>query len=370
MRRVVFFLQGHRVPAARFRGVAIAKALAARGLEVDVRVAVPSVYGDLGRAARWPGLRTLFAPLALVSRLGQLGDLRSDDVVFFQRPMVELPTDWLERRVLARLPSGGRRPRSVFDFDDAIYLNRGTRHKFRRIVEMVDCVVAGNAILAEATGAPHKTRIIPTALDTARFALQAPRDTIGREVVIGWTGLASNYRQLAIAAAPIARVLARTGARFVLISDEPPPSALDGLRPEFVRWRADREVEDLSQLDVGVMPLPDTPYARGKCAFKLIEYMALGRPALASPVGVNTEVVQDGVNGFLPRSEAEWEAGLEALIADAGLRARVGAEARARVEARYALGAVLPAYLEILGGGRDAPPPSVSAGVGHPGWPS
>ena len=344
MSRVVFFLQGKRVPAARFRGVAIARGLAARGFEVDLRTAVPSVYGDWGSAGRWPGLRTPLGPLALVSRLTQLGDVRSGDIVFFQRPMVELPTAWLERRVLA----GRAGPRSLFDFDDAIYLNPGTRRKFHRIVQMVDWVVAGNRSLAEAAGVPHKTRIIPTAVDTARWTRQPPRDATGRQVVVGWTGLSSNYGQLATAAAPIARVLDRTGARFVLISDAPPPGDLACLRPELVRWRADREVEDLARLDIGVMPLPDTPYARGKCAFKLIQYMALGRAAVASAVGVNTEVVDDGVNGFLARGPGDWEASLTALIEDASLRARLGDRARARVEARYALDAVIPAYAEIL----------------------
>jgi glycosyltransferase involved in cell wall biosynthesis len=339
--RVVFFLQGQRVPAARFRGVAVAQALIAAGMECDLRVPVPSVYGDWLPGFPTGPWRQVLVPFVVLVRLAQLRDLRPSDVVFFQRPMIELPTVFLEK-----LAARGRK--SVFDFDDAIFLNRGGRAKLRRTVALVDRVVAGNRLLAEATEAPEKTTIIPTAVDTDRWAVLPTRDVRGSQVVVGWTGLSCNYRHLALAATPIARALRRTGARFVAISDRPPPSQLADLRPEFVPWRVDSEVEDLARLDVGVMPLPDGPYERGKCAFKLIQYMALGRPGLASPVGANCEVVTDGSDGFLPRTEAVWEEQLVRLIEDPELRAQVGSRARQRVQAAYSIAAVAPRYLEIL----------------------
>jgi len=339
--RIVFFLQGQRVPAARFRGFAIAQALADRGRDVSVRAPVPSVYGDWGFARRVPGLRGLLSPLAALARLSQLRDLHTDDFIFFQRPMLELPTARLEA-----FASKGRS--SLFDFDDAIYLNRTTRGKFPRIVDMVDWVVAGNRTLAEAANAPAKTKIIPTAVDTSQWTRQRTRDTNGKQVVVGWTGLSSNYRQLAIAVPAIARALDVTGARFVLISDAPPPSSLSALRAEFVPWSPATELDDLARLDIGVMPLPDGPYERGKCAFKLIQYMALGRPALASPVGANAEVVTDGVDGFLPRTDDEWTSRLVSLIADPTLRDTIGTRARDRIVDAYSLDAVVPLYLSLL----------------------
>ena len=145
--------------------------------------------------------------------------------------------------------------------------------------------------------------IIPTAVDTERFA---PTRHAPRAVERRWSdgrGLSGNYPQLAHRAAGISRALKRTGARFVVISDRPPPRSLAALNAEFVRWRPESEVGDLAALDVGVMPLPDGPYERGKCAFKLLQYMALGRPGVASPVGANSEVVTDRVDGFLPESD-------------------------------------------------------------------
>jgi glycosyltransferase involved in cell wall biosynthesis len=307
----------------------------------SLRVPRPSVYGDtrLPGPLAWP--RWLYVPLAALARLPQLRDLRADDVIVFQRPMTELYTTVLERLV-------ARRHKTVFDFDDAIFERVGAAPKFRRLVALADRVVAGNRHLATAAAAPDKTVVIPTAIDTERFAAQPAREARGRDVVLGWTGLSGNYRQLALAVPGIARALRRSGARFLIISDRPPSRALAPLQPEFVRWRPETEVEDLARIDVGVMPLPDGRYERGKCAFKLLQYMALARPGVASPVGANTEVVSDGVDGFLPADDDGWDAALTRLIDDPMLRRDVGARARARVEADYALGVIADRYRDLL----------------------
>jgi glycosyltransferase involved in cell wall biosynthesis len=157
-----------------------------------------------------------------------------------------------------------------------------------------------------------------------------------------------NYHQLAHAAAGLSRALAKTGAKLLVISDRPPPAALAALRPTFVRWKAETEIEDLAAIDVGVMPLPDNPYERGKCAYKLIQYMALGRPGVASPVGANNDVVTPGKDGFLPASDDEWEQSIVNLVENPTLRAEMGQRARARVEEGYSLQAVVPRYLDVL----------------------
>jgi glycosyltransferase involved in cell wall biosynthesis len=329
------------------RGFAVARALEAAGVACDVRACRPSVYGD----TRLPGLlrrpRPLYQPAALPARLWELRDLREDDLVFFQRPMLEWPFVWLER--LAR-----RGRRAVYDFDDAIYLNAFGRPKLRALVALVDQVIAGNRTLAEAAAAPEKTTVIPTTIDTARFLPQPTRPARGADVVVGWTGTHGNYRQLAVAQEAIARALRRTSARFLVICDRPPPPALAPLRPEYLPWRPESEAEDLARIDVGVMPLPDSAYARGKCAFKLLQHMALARPAVASPVGANRDVVTAGVDGYLAKDDAAWEEALVTLIDDPDLRARVGAAARARVEAAYSLAAVIPQYLAVIERARAA----------------
>ena len=338
--RVVFFVQGRRVPAARARGFSVASALRARGIACDLQIPYPSVYGDTDLGWPWSRMRPLFRPWAALQRMRQMKTLRRDDVVFFQRPMVEFPTTWFERRA-------ARTHASVFDFDDAFFLALGGRRKLRDIVTVVDQVITGNRYLAEHAAAPEKTTIIPTVVDTDRFRALPTRDRRGREVVVGWTGLRGNYAQLMTAFPAISAALARTGARLLLISNAPPPGPLRALA-EYVPWRQESELEDLSRIDIGLMPLPDSPFTRGKCAYKLIQYMALGRPGVASPVGANCEVVTDGVDGFLPATAAAWQESLVRLIDDPDLRARVGAAARARVEAAYSMDAVLPRYQEVL----------------------
>jgi glycosyltransferase involved in cell wall biosynthesis len=339
--RVVFFLQGRNVPAARARGFTIARALERAGVACDLRAPHPSVYGDTGLPWPWRRLRFLFRPFGTLARLAHLRGLGPSDVVFFQRPLIEYPTTIVER-----LAARGRA--SLFDFDDAFFVDFGGRRKLRQIVSLVDQVIAGNRYLAEEAGVPEKTTVIPTIVDTDRFRAQPPRDARGREVVVGWTGLHRNYPQLLSAAPGIGRALRRTGARLLIISNAPPPRALKEMGAEYLPWRADSELEDLARIDIGLMPLPDTIFTRGKCAFKLIQYMALARPGVASPVGANREVVTDGVDGFLPANDAQWEEGLTRLIEDPDLRARIGGAARARIEAAYSLAAVLPRYLQVL----------------------
>lgn len=339
--RVVFFLQGKTVPAARARGFVIAGGLERAGVSIDLRVPYPSVYGDTTLGFPWSRLRPLFRPLSAVRQLAHLRDLHPTDVIYFQRPLVEFPITAIER-------AAARGRASVFDFDDAIFLGLGNRRKVRSIIEIADQVVTGNRYLAEFADAPGKTTVIPTVVDSDRFAFHPPRDRRGKDVVIGWTGLRGNYPQLMTAAPALRKVIERTGAQLLVISNGTPPRELSELGARYLPWTAAREVEDLAEIDIGLMPLPDTPFTRGKCAFKLIQYMALGRPAVASPVGANCEVVTDGVDSFLPRSLAEWEDHLIALVDDPDLRARVGRAGRSRIEAAYSLAAVLPLYLQVL----------------------
>ncbi|MEO5769008.1 MAG: glycosyltransferase [Polyangia bacterium] len=329
------------MPAARARGLALLPALAAAGLSCVASAPYPSVYGDT--RLPWPlnRARQLYVPWSFVKRFGEVRALRGDDLVVFQRPLSELPTLVLERRA-------ARGRRTVLDFDDAIFLTARSRRKFRALVGMVDHVIAGNSFLAEVAGVPNRTTVIPTVVDTERFCELPARDTRGKDVVVGWTGSAVGYKYLVAAAPGIARALERTGARFRVIADRPPPVALDRLHPEFVRWRPETEIGDLGKIDVGLMPLAGGAVERGKCAYKLIQYMAIGRAAVASPVGANLEVATDGVDGCFASTSEEWERTLVRLIEDPAERRELGARARRRVVAAYAVKAVVPAYVDLF----------------------
>jgi glycosyltransferase involved in cell wall biosynthesis len=335
---VAFYTQGKRVPAARFRVEEIVPALRRERVECTVLPATPSVYGDVGSLrGRW---RMLAKPLSVVSRLQQLVAVRDYDVAWLQRPLTEYFTTVLERFVTARRPT-------VFDFDDAIFHNRWglEAHKLRRILDVSSHIVAGNAYLAEFADRPDKTTIIPTVVDHERYT---KREDPGGPFTIVWTGMSHNLRELAPYVRAIRRVLAETRGRLLIAAERLAPEYLDGLPVDFVPWSPRTEVTALAAGHVGVMPLADTPYNRGKCAFKLIQYMARGIPVIASPVGANREVVRDGIDGVHAVTEDDWVSALLALARDRDLRIRQGTAGRRRVEEAYSVKAVVPRYLEVL----------------------
>ncbi|HSD89928.1 MAG TPA: glycosyltransferase family 4 protein [Kofleriaceae bacterium] len=333
---VAFFTQGEKVPASRFRVDQLVPALQ-KHIECTVLPASPSVYGDYkGFAGGW---RAFAKPFSIASRVKQLRAVPDVDVIWMQRPLTEYFTTALERFVTKRKPA-------VFDFDDAIFHNRWglEARKLRTIIDRVDRVVAGNSYLAEFVGLPDKTTIIPTVVDETRYT---PRPDPDGPFTIVWTGMSHNLRELAPYLPALRTVLTETGGRFVVVADRLNP-ILGDLPVDFIQWSPDSEVAALAAGHAGVMPLADTPYNRGKCAFKLIQYMARGIPVVASPVGANREVVRDGVEGFYAVTIDDWANGLLSLARDRDLRVRMGNAGRKRVEDHYSVSAVVPQYLDVL----------------------
>jgi glycosyltransferase involved in cell wall biosynthesis len=337
MTRVAFYTQGLKVPAARFRVEALVPALREH-IDCTVLPATPSVYGDVGTLhGRW---RMFAKPLSVIARIRQLEAVKRADVVWLQRPMTEYFWTTLERFVARQKPM-------VFDFDDAIFHNRWglEAKKIRRIISAASHVVAGNSYLAEFAGVPDKLTVIPTVVDEQRYT---PRVDPDGPFTIAWTGMSHNLRELAPYAPALRRVLAETGGRLLIAAEALNAPFLDGMPVEFVKWSPETEVSVLAAGHVGVMPLADTPYNRGKCAFKLIQYMARAIPVVASPVGANRDVVREGVDGLFAVTDADWADHLLTLARDRDLRVRMGNAGRRRVEDAYSVSAVVPRYLEVL----------------------
>ena len=154
-------------------------------------------------------------------------------------------------------------------------------------------------------------------------------------MTIVWIGLAYNLKYLDVVAPALRRLQERYPVKLRVVCSQPP--ALPGVDIEFRPWTWQREVDDLQDATIGVMPLEDTEWARGKCALKLLQYLAVGLPAVASPVGVNRDILVNGDNGFLASTEEEWYVRLESLCRDPQLRARMGQAGRRTVETRYSL---------------------------------
>ena len=251
-----------------------------------------------------------------------------------------------------------RRPgRSViFDLDDAVDLPppgqhvggetlRRYRRNFEATVSVADLVLCGNRELADRL--PHdRYALLPTPIDTERFRPDAIRSARGP--VLGWVGHSDNLGYLESLAGPF-RELARRHPelRIVAVADRPPD--LPGLPLEFRRWTLERELSCFDDIAVGLMPLDDGPWARAKCSFKAIQYMSLGIPTVASPVGMNSEVITHGENGLLAAEPREWVEALDVLLSDPPLRQRIGEAGRRAVERSYSLRVVSRRLVDLLG---------------------
>lgn len=280
-------------------------------------------------------------------RLGVIREAARHDVVLLFKTTGFTP---LQLRLLRRA-----NPRIVFDFDDAVMfrdqkylrpLRARTFEKFLRTMEHCGAVVAGNDFLrvfAEACG--RRVFVLPTPVDVAVYRVKSAAS--GPGTVVGWLGLSDGLPYLR-EIAPAFRKLADTvpGFRLKVISDK--PLEIDGVPIENELWRAETEQAHLASFDVGIMPLWDSVWTRGKCGYKILQYMGVGTAVVASPVGVNSQIITHGENGFLAATPTEWFERLSQLLADPVLRSEFGAKGRALVEREYSAENFAARYAEIM----------------------
>src|SRR5262249_25645617 len=220
--------------------------------------------------------------------------------------------------------------------------------KVPALINRAAVVIAGNQFLADyARRRNRNVVIVPTSVDTRVFAPRPSSAGPDQPPLVGWIGTPTTAAYLESIAGPLAAVSKRTPFAFRLSGAVAPPALADlPIRAE--PWSRDREVELFAGCDVGVYPLPDDEWARGKCGFKAIQFMAWGVPVVASAVGVNCEIIEDGVNGFLASTEAEWVEKLGRLLAEPALRRRLAEAGRRTIEARYSLDVNAPKLAATL----------------------
>jgi glycosyltransferase involved in cell wall biosynthesis len=262
---------------------------------------------------------------------------------------------WLERNFAPGLDDLAfvlKRP-LVVDIDDAIWLyNPFGASMIRRLVSRADAIFAGNQYLADWCRPYCSTvHVIPTGIDTERFRpVDAPREKAA-DFVIGWTGTAGNFRFLrSIEDALAAFLQAHPSATFLVVADEKPNlSALPPEQLRFVRWSASIEHEILAQMDVGIMPIDDSDLSRGKCSFKMLQYMAAGIPVVVSPYGMNAELLAIDRIGFGAASSDDWVGALQSLYSDEALRKTMGAAGRAVAQAGFSTASVAAQIAKAFG---------------------
>lgn len=264
---------------------------------------------------------------------------------------------WVEKEFFPWLPWGFERllvpskPKKITDYDDPIYLNYEQhssavirlllKNKIKNVMLAGDLVLAGNSLLvnyALEAGA-RKVSLFPTVIDMARHNNQ-PETLLARrtEVVFGWIGTPGTWKEYVVPRLPMLKQVAETNdSQFWVMGAvaDPELRRQDWIR--FFEWNPRSEMQFLDEVDVGIMPLSDTDWAAGKCGYKLLQHMAVGRPVVASPVGVNAHIVTHGINGFLAKETKDWKESLSILLGDSRLRESFGVKAREEVEKYYNL---------------------------------
>jgi glycosyltransferase involved in cell wall biosynthesis len=322
--------------------------LKACGIELQV---VPLLGDEYIRSLYFmERLPVLSIPMGYLNRVGAYIKAHSYDLLWIEKELFPWLPAWAEELLYLRgIPY-------VVDYDDAVYLRYNLHHdrlirtllgKSNSIsMKRAATVVVGNNYLAEYArqAGARKIEYLPTVVDIDRYPISEKKS---KEFRIGWIGSPITAPYLGLVKDALYDVCQQTDARIVLIGAGE-RDFLPGLEKENLAWSEDSEVANIQSCDVGIMPLPDEPFAQGKCGYKLIQYMAAGLPVVASPVGVNARIVEQGKTGFLASSREEWKQALVTLYEDAGLRNIMGSAGRQKVEKEYTLQITAPRLVDIL----------------------
>ena len=331
--KVAAYTGGVSVPSARFRVRQYIPALKSVGIEVRESWASLGSYPPAIKA-----LRPIWGMAALCERAISAAGSFSSDVTLLQ---LEMLSTFVTAEPFTKPPR-------VFDVDDAIWLY-GDGSFARRLARLSQLVICGNAFLAEQFRHWNANiHILPTAVDTDRYRpLDAVRDIEHKR--IGWCGSGSTLRYLEALNPVFRAVLARRkDVKLRIVADARPTlERIAENQLEFIPWSPQVEVSSIQGMSVGLMPLEDTSWARGKCSFKLLTYMSCGVPVVASPVGMNVEVLAAG-GGLAARGHDEWIDAIHSLLDEEALAQRMGEQGREAVLRHYSLNALTPRLASIL----------------------
>jgi glycosyltransferase involved in cell wall biosynthesis len=324
--------------------------------ESGMTVHVSSLFGEAYVALLQKGRRNLQTVVAAYARrLACLLTTGAYDLLWIEKECLPWVPYALERLLLcSRVPY-------VLDYDDAVFhgyeehrsplVRKLLSDKHPSLMRGATLVIVGNPYLRDfaVRAGARRVEMLPSVIDLRRYpeASRAPSAMDQAPVRVGWVGQRSTAEFLRPLAPVFEDFARKRSARFVAVGID---AQMLGLPMESIPWSEETEVQSIGTLDVGVMPMADAPFERGKCGYKLIQYMGCGLPVIASPVGVNSDIVEPGVNGFLARTPDEWRSALARVVADPELRRSMGRAGRAKVERSYCLQVTGPRLVELLKG--------------------
>ena len=341
-------LYGSQAASHRVRLSLFQPGLAAAGIDLQIQSLLDNAYLQRSFSGRRPSLRWLLA--AYGRRLQALRQADRFDLAIVHCELLPYLPGWLECYLL-RIPF-------IYDCDDAFFLKYHSGRlrllqpllgaKANSQMEAAVAVTAGNTWLAaHARRLNSNVAVLPSVVDTDQFRPADPSLAArsGQPFTVGWIGSPSTAPYLQLLVEPLHQLARERSVRLLVVGG--PAQAIAGVEVIEQLWNLEQEVPLIQQFDVGVMPLPDTPWTRGKCAYKLIQCMACGIPVVASSVGANVEAVPPEC-GLLADSSEQWLAAFRRLAADPELRQRMGTAARHWVEQRYSLRSALPVLIEVI----------------------
>jgi glycosyltransferase involved in cell wall biosynthesis len=336
---VVYFAKtSERGPSSRYRIYQFLPYLERAGIHCAVRPLFGRTYFALleinSSVLRTCG-KALYVSARFVKRIWDLVKIGKTEVVVIEGQLFPYCPPWIER-VLTLLGK-----KLVVEFDDAIYLTPGHGRKIPSLLRLSAAAIVGNSTLGKyASVHQPNVVVVPTVVDTDRFRpgleeRPSAAAALDRRITIVWIGLGYNFRYIRMLLPTLRELQKEYRIVLRIISSDVP--VLPGVDVEFRPWSYESEVQDLQTANIGVMPLLDDEWGRGKCGLKLLQYMAVGLPAVASAVGVNCEIVRARENGFLARTEEDWYRQLAELCRNPELRRRMGEAARETVVGQYSL---------------------------------
>jgi glycosyltransferase involved in cell wall biosynthesis len=346
--RFLFVASGPLVPSTRYRVEQYLPALRAAGHRCDVAYSFPAKYDYFP----WLGWRNSQRLKRGVRHWhAWLARKRGYDAILIEREIFDDDTTDLEdkfRQTTSRL---------ILDVDDGVFL----RHpeKFDAIARMCDVAVVGNRDLQQyLQPLANDTVLIPTCIRMAEYGQRSPSPSQAKPVV-GWIGTPHNVAFLSVAAPALRKISSCHPFRLLVVTalDKPLPAVdLSGVDVEFRAWDPKRDVADVQEMDIGLMPLPDDQdWMKYKCGLKLLQYLGVGTPGIASPIGVNAEIMRDEKVGRLAANDQQWEAALEELLCDAQLRKELGVAGRKLVQERFSIESNWKKLERVLTGGKSEP---------------
>jgi len=327
--------------------------LKAKGIDFDLRPFVSKEFYSILYLKGCYFRKIIFFILAFFRRTLDIVLAYRYDIVFIHREVCPIGPpffEWLINKMNKPI---------IFDFDDAIFLPSSSSsnsfieklknpHKTAYIISMSKCVIVGNNYLANfALKYNNSIFIIPTCIDTYKYRPANYTNLNKNEITIGWIGSSTTLEFLDI----LKNVFVRLSKRFdnLRLKIVGGYFSIEGLSNIASKsWSLKEEAEDLKTFDIGIMPMPDNEWTRGKCGFKAILYMSMGIPCVCSPVGINKEIITDGVNGFLCRDIEEWVEKISLLITDRQLRDKLGTEGRRTIEDKYSVKVNAPKFLDAI----------------------